>query len=82
VDHSRHAKPLKTKTPNKPNKSTIEKQMTMGFLLLPAQTTQKIVDHNTSPFQVNRSSNLILQHPPNNENNRRQNFTFPQLTVH
>jgi len=56
--------------------------MAMGFLLLPAQTTQHIVDYNTSPIQVNRSSNFILQHPPSSEKSRRQGFTPPQLTVH
>jgi len=69
-------------TPNKPSKYAIQKHMTMRFLLLPAQTTPTVVDHNSSPFQVDRGSNLILQHPPSSEKCRRQSFTPPQLVVH
>jgi len=43
------------------SKTAIEKQMAIRLFLLPTQTTQSIFNHHPSHFQIDLSSDLILQ---------------------
>jgi len=67
MGHKHHPQPLKAKAPNPPSKSAIEKQMAVIIFLLPTQTTQRATNQHTSPFQIDPSSDLILQHPPSSD---------------
>jgi len=77
MDYERHSKSLKAKTPDPPGKVTNGEQVTRRLFNHPTQVAYKVFNHHPAPYQINHSRNPIYQHPPGQENSRRQGFTPP-----
>ena len=54
--------------------------MVVRLFLLPTQTTQNIFNYHPLPFQIDPSSDFILENLASSNQNRRHDFTPPQLT--